>query len=91
MDWKFVLPYGSFVLICIAAEFICSYKRNWSNYNWKEALSSIAIKYMEMGANTLYLFAFAPVFNWAYQNRIYTIDLNPLFVPIVYFFIVELH
>lgn len=72
MTWTDFLPYSGFILALIALELIYSAKLKWSNYDWKESLTSVAFKYLRWGTTLLYTAWFGPVFAWFYEHRIYT-------------------
>ncbi len=76
MTWQDFIPYSGLFGCLLLIEWLLSSKMKWSNYDWKETLTSIACKYMRMGAVSLYAVWFGPLFAWCYQNRIYTHNLS---------------
>lgn len=86
-----LIPFGALTFSLIVLEFFISYQRRWSNYDWKECLSSLAVKHIEIMTAAFYAVAFSPLFIWFYNHRLYTVELGPVATPIVYMVLIEFY
>ncbi len=78
MTWADLIPYSGLIAILIVVEFIFSAKLKWSNYDLKEVFSTLGVKYLRIFATLLYGILFGPLFAWAYEHRLFTINLDPV-------------
>lgn len=90
MNWSMLIPFSGVLFMLIVIEFAFSAKNKWSNYDWKETLSSVGVKYIRLGTGALYIVAFGPFFMWVYSHRIWTLQLDPVAEMIFYFLLTEL-
>lgn len=84
-----LVPFTKLSIALILLEFLFSARIRWANYDWKESLTSLGVKYVRLGATMLYATMFGPLFAWFYQNRIFTFEFGPIGTAVFYFFLVE--
>ncbi|MEY3630317.1 MAG: hypothetical protein RLY91_2083 [Pseudomonadota bacterium] len=87
-DILFYVPFPLYVITLIEAELLRRYAPN--NFDWKETAISFLDEFAGLLLKTLVpLSVTVPVFNYAYEHRLFTIDLDSVWSVLLLFLLVD--